>query len=174
MALELSAFSTRDATNVTFLFQQFTTVHLVYDQLDPVNTFCTTLPNPTNPSSSPCSPLLRRRQHPLFLGCLPGSSLFRYAFSRLSHAAQPHEVQSLLHGSPEAKKDGDLEVQQHSRLVGRGKYVHGFTSTSLLLCIFAPYGPNYTLCSSPSQTREDYRVQEGCVSQVSVIFVFTR
>ncbi|TFL03646.1 NIPSNAP-domain-containing protein [Pterulicium gracile] len=37
-------------------------------------------------------------------------------------------VQSLLHGSPEAKKDGDLEVQQHSRLVGRGKYVHGFTT----------------------------------------------
>ena len=31
--------------------------------------------------------------------------------------------QSLLHGSPEAKKE---EVLQHSRLVGRGKYVHGF------------------------------------------------
>ncbi|KIL71503.1 hypothetical protein M378DRAFT_65647 [Amanita muscaria Koide BX008] len=35
-------------------------------------------------------------------------------------------VQSLLHGSPEAKVAGDLEILQHSRLVGRGKYVHGF------------------------------------------------
>ncbi|KAF6766697.1 NIPSNAP-domain-containing protein [Ephemerocybe angulata] len=35
-------------------------------------------------------------------------------------------VQSLLHGSPEAKKEGDLESAQHSKLVGRGKYVHGF------------------------------------------------
>jgi hypothetical protein len=35
-------------------------------------------------------------------------------------------VQSLLHGSPEAKKEGDVEIQQHSRLVGRGKYIHDF------------------------------------------------
>lgn len=35
-------------------------------------------------------------------------------------------VQSLLHGSPEAKSAGDAEVQQHSRLVARGKYLHGF------------------------------------------------
>jgi hypothetical protein len=35
-------------------------------------------------------------------------------------------IQSLLHGSPEAKKAGELEVQQHSRLVARGKYLHGF------------------------------------------------
>jgi len=35
-------------------------------------------------------------------------------------------VQSLLHGSPEAKKAGDLDVMQHSRLVARGKYLHGF------------------------------------------------
>jgi len=35
-------------------------------------------------------------------------------------------VQTLLHGSPEAKAAGELEIQQHSRLVGRGKYVHGF------------------------------------------------
>jgi len=35
-------------------------------------------------------------------------------------------VQSILHGSPEAKQAGDLEVQQHSRLVARGKYLHGF------------------------------------------------
>ncbi|KAI6047866.1 NIPSNAP-domain-containing protein [Pisolithus marmoratus] len=35
-------------------------------------------------------------------------------------------VKSLLHGSPEAKKAGDIEILQHSRLVARGKYVHGF------------------------------------------------
>ncbi|KAJ7070781.1 hypothetical protein C8F01DRAFT_975748, partial [Mycena amicta] len=35
-------------------------------------------------------------------------------------------IQSLLHGSPEAKQAGDLDVLQHSRLVGRGKYVHAF------------------------------------------------
>ncbi|KAL7285569.1 NIPSNAP-domain-containing protein [Trametes coccinea BRFM310] len=35
-------------------------------------------------------------------------------------------VQSLLHGSPEAKQEGDVQIQQHSRLVARGKYVHGF------------------------------------------------
>ncbi|KAH8835571.1 hypothetical protein DL96DRAFT_1574778 [Flagelloscypha sp. PMI_526] len=34
-------------------------------------------------------------------------------------------VQSILHGSPAAKKEGDTEMQQHSRLVARGKYVHG-------------------------------------------------
>ena len=36
------------------------------------------------------------------------------------------EEQSLLHGSPEAKRDGDLEIQQHTRLVARGKYIHAF------------------------------------------------
>jgi len=35
-------------------------------------------------------------------------------------------VKSLLHGSPEAKKAGDLDTLQHSRIVGRGKYIHGF------------------------------------------------
>jgi hypothetical protein len=35
-------------------------------------------------------------------------------------------VQSLLHGSPDARKAGEIEIQQHSRLVARGKYVHGF------------------------------------------------
>lgn len=34
--------------------------------------------------------------------------------------------QTLLHGSPDARKAGEIEVQQHSRLVARGKYVHGF------------------------------------------------
>jgi len=35
-------------------------------------------------------------------------------------------VKSILHGSEEAKKEGDLQIQQHSRIVGRGKYIHGF------------------------------------------------
>lgn len=34
--------------------------------------------------------------------------------------------QTLLHGSPDARKAGEIEGQQHSRLVARGKYVHGF------------------------------------------------
>ncbi|KAF8204033.1 NIPSNAP-domain-containing protein [Pholiota molesta] len=46
--------------------------------------------------------------------------------SGLGSAKRGISVQSLLHGSPEAKKAGDLEVQQHSRIVGRGKYIHGF------------------------------------------------
>ncbi|KIY73570.1 NIPSNAP-domain-containing protein [Cylindrobasidium torrendii FP15055 ss-10] len=35
-------------------------------------------------------------------------------------------VSALLHGSPEAKREGELDIQQHSRLVGRGKYIHSF------------------------------------------------
>lgn len=35
-------------------------------------------------------------------------------------------VQSILHGSPEAKKVGEVETLQHSQIVARGKYVHGF------------------------------------------------
>ncbi|KAI0783307.1 NIPSNAP-domain-containing protein [Abortiporus biennis] len=35
-------------------------------------------------------------------------------------------VQSILHGSPDAQQEGDVQVQQHSKLVARGKYVHGF------------------------------------------------
>ncbi|PPQ79406.1 hypothetical protein CVT25_002676 [Psilocybe cyanescens] len=44
----------------------------------------------------------------------------------LGTAKRGISVQSLLHGSPEAKQAGDLDIQQHSRLVGRGKYIHGF------------------------------------------------
>lgn len=35
-------------------------------------------------------------------------------------------MQSILHGSPEAKAAGEVETQQHTRLVARGKYVHAF------------------------------------------------
>ncbi|KAF8753959.1 NIPSNAP protein [Rhizoctonia solani] len=33
---------------------------------------------------------------------------------------------SVLYGSEQAKKEGELEIQQYSRLIGRGKYIHGF------------------------------------------------
>lgn len=39
-------------------------------------------------------------------------------------------AQSILHGSKEAKEAGDHEIQQHSRLVARGKYIHGIESAS--------------------------------------------
>ena len=39
-------------------------------------------------------------------------------------------AQSILHGSKEAKEAGDHEIQQHSRIVARGKYLHGIESTS--------------------------------------------
>jgi len=35
-------------------------------------------------------------------------------------------LNSLLHGSPAAKAAGEVENQQHTRLVARGKYVHSF------------------------------------------------
>lgn len=35
-------------------------------------------------------------------------------------------LNSVLYGSEQAKKEGELEIQQYSRLVGRGKYIHGF------------------------------------------------
>ncbi|KAK0455880.1 NIPSNAP-domain-containing protein [Armillaria borealis] len=48
------------------------------------------------------------------------------AASSLAATRRSISVQSLLHGSPEAKKAGEVDILQHSRLVGRGKYVHGF------------------------------------------------
>ncbi|KAI1782696.1 NIPSNAP-domain-containing protein [Ganoderma leucocontextum] len=42
-----------------------------------------------------------------------------------TQARRTISVQSLLHGSPEAKHEGDVQLQQHSRLVARGKYIHG-------------------------------------------------
>ena len=48
-------------------------------------------------------------------------------------------MQSLLHGSPDAKRAGDIDVQQHSKLVGRGKYIHEFESMFGLLQIHYLY-----------------------------------
>ena len=39
-------------------------------------------------------------------------------------------AQSILHGSKDAKEAGDDEIQQHPRIVARGKYLHGIESTS--------------------------------------------
>lgn len=41
--------------------------------------------------------------------------------------------QTLLHGSPDARRAGEIEIQQHSRLVARGKYVHGFEGRVLCM-----------------------------------------
>jgi len=55
-------------------------------------------------------------------------------FTRLALKSTRHTVpaarravslQSILHGSREAKEAGEHEVQQHSRLIARGKYLHG-------------------------------------------------
>ncbi|KZT08669.1 NIPSNAP-domain-containing protein [Laetiporus sulphureus 93-53] len=43
-----------------------------------------------------------------------------------TEARRAISVQSILHGSPQAKEEGDVQIQQHSGVVGRGKYVHGF------------------------------------------------
>ena len=55
-----------------------------------------------------------------------------------SEEATHNSAQSLLHGSPEAKKEGELEVSQHSKIVGRGKYVHGFES-KFMECLLVSY-----------------------------------
>jgi len=47
-------------------------------------------------------------------------------FGAVANDVNPN--QAILHGSPEAKKEGELESQQHSQLVGRGKYIHAFES----------------------------------------------
>ena len=61
-------------------------------------------------------------------------------------------LQSILHGSPEAKEVGDLEVQQHSRLVARGKYLHGFERESQRLGNRPNISP--TLLFYPSTSRQ--------------------
>ncbi|KIO18873.1 hypothetical protein M407DRAFT_154534 [Tulasnella calospora MUT 4182] len=35
-------------------------------------------------------------------------------------------LQAILHGSEQAKQEGEIETLQHSKLVGRGKYIHSF------------------------------------------------
>ncbi|KZO96386.1 NIPSNAP-domain-containing protein [Calocera viscosa TUFC12733] len=52
------------------------------------------------------------------------SSLPRRISVRAPLLARSLTLDSILHGSPEAKREGEVAVQQHSRLVGRGKYVH--------------------------------------------------
>ena len=55
------------------------------------------------------------------------TGVLRHGITSLGVCSTPFS-QSLLHGSPEAKKAGEVETQQHSRLIGRGKYIHAFES----------------------------------------------
>ncbi|KAG7530307.1 hypothetical protein FFLO_05140 [Filobasidium floriforme] len=45
-----------------------------------------------------------------------------------SHASPSGIFSSLLHGSEQAKAEGETEIHQHSRLIGRNKYVHELVS----------------------------------------------
>lgn len=39
-------------------------------------------------------------------------------------------TKNIVYGSPEAKEAGEVEVQQHSRIVARQKYLHVFECSS--------------------------------------------
>ncbi|KAH7104862.1 NIPSNAP-domain-containing protein [Auriculariales sp. MPI-PUGE-AT-0066] len=72
-------------------------------------------------------PLARVARPPDLL--LPMLSLARQRAARAGVPGLTRGVgvlNSLLHGSPEAKATGDAEHQQHTKLVARGKYVHSF------------------------------------------------
>ncbi|ELU39441.1 NIPSNAP domain-containing protein [Rhizoctonia solani AG-1 IA] len=49
----------------------------------------------------------------------------RQAVPRASAIQTRGLLNSVLYGSEQAKKEGELEIQQYSRLIGRGKYIHG-------------------------------------------------
>ncbi|CAE6464735.1 unnamed protein product [Rhizoctonia solani] len=54
------------------------------------------------------------------------ASTVRQAIPRASAIQTRGLLNSVLYGSEQAKKEGELEIQQYSRLIGRGKYIHGF------------------------------------------------
>ncbi|CAE6463526.1 unnamed protein product, partial [Rhizoctonia solani] len=54
------------------------------------------------------------------------SSAVRQAIPRANAIQTRGLLNSVLYGSEQAKKEGELEIQQYSRLIGRGKYIHGF------------------------------------------------
>ncbi|KAJ1302818.1 hypothetical protein OPQ81_003124 [Rhizoctonia solani] len=54
------------------------------------------------------------------------TSAARQALPRVSGVQTRGLLNSVLYGSEQAKKEGELEIQQYSRLIGRGKYIHGF------------------------------------------------
>ena len=58
-------------------------------------------------------------------------------------------LQTILHGSPEAKKAGELDMQQHSKLIARGKYIHAFESESPYPRRFSPRRQLVTASKSP-------------------------
>lgn len=63
-------------------------------------------------------------------------------------------VQSLLHGSPEAQKAGELDNQQHSKVVGRGKYIHGFEGVCSWSFRHEPLSIPLEQRSPPGEARE--------------------
>ena len=75
------------------------------------------------------------------------------ASSRARHRAltvSAVRAQSILHGSQEAKEAGDSETQHHSRLIARGKYLHGIESASRPHAQIAMFGTQYRVAHSPS------------------------
>jgi len=58
------------------------------------------------------------------LSALPRRALLSTAARTSPLLVRAITLDAILHGSPEAKREGEVAVQQHSRLVGRGKYVH--------------------------------------------------
>lgn len=65
--------------------------------------------------------------------------------------------QSFLHGSPEAKKDGELETQQHSRLVARGKYVHLIEGASSTVHVLAHLRSTFAVNGSAQREARKHR-----------------
>ncbi len=59
-------------------------------------------------------------------------------------------AQSILHGSQEAKEAGEIETQHHSRIVARGKYLHGIESASRPHAQISMFGTQYRVAYSPS------------------------
>ena len=66
-------------------------------------------------------------------------------------------AQSILHGSQEAKEAGDTETQQHSRIIARGKYLHGIESASHPYAQIAMFGAQYHVTHSPSSQARQCR-----------------
>ncbi|KAK4695692.1 hypothetical protein P7C70_g8505, partial [Phenoliferia sp. Uapishka_3] len=59
-------------------------------------------------------------------------SLTRSIHSTPSRLVVKEAVSAILHGSPAAKEEGEAAQKQHSKLVGRGKFVHEFQKHSVL------------------------------------------
>jgi len=56
----------------------------------------------------------------------PCTRALKQAVKPAFQARRSISVQTILHGSPEAQEEGEVKIQQQSKLVARGKYIHGF------------------------------------------------